>query len=318
MIVSSRATIVVFAAALIAATACGGGSEDAAEDGKALAVIGDEAITVDELKQRLAQMSPYDRARFASLEQKKHLLEGLVRVEVLAQEAERRGFGDHPDVVRTMKTVMIQKLMADHLAKITPDSVPLEDMRAYYEENKSRFHQPAQVRVSAIIVDDKAQAAKAAAKAKGPQGESLLGFRKLVTAYSTDEKTRSRGGDLRYFGKDSTTIPAPVIEAAFALEGMGDVAGPIATEDGSFYIITLTGTREAIDRPFEAVKRQIRNRLYRQRREQAQGDLIEKLKAQSEIVIHQDRLATIDVSADPDPADKSKQPESPPEGSNQR
>lgn len=307
--------------AVLMAAACGANSDakdSAAGPEAALAVIGDETITVAEVKHQLDQMSPYDRARFASLEQKKHLLEGMVRVEVLAQEAERRGFGDDPDVVRTMKTVMIQKMMADELAKITPESVPVADMRAYYEAHKSRFHQDAQVRVAAIIVASKATAARAAAEAKGPQGKSLLEFRKLVSSYSTDIDTRTRGGDLRYFSKDTDTIPAPVVTAAFALERIGDVAGPIATDDGRFYIIRLTGTRDAVDRPFEAVKRQIQNRLYRDRRKAAQGDLIARLKGSTKIVIHDDRLAGLSVASDENPAPAKaaadpKQPVSPPQ-----
>jgi len=87
-----------------------------------LAKVDDVVITVGELQERLNRQSPYIRARYTSLEQKKEFLDSLIRFEVLAKEAERRGFDKDPEVIRTMKQVMIQKLMKDEFeVRVTPD-----------------------------------------------------------------------------------------------------------------------------------------------------------------------------------------------------
>ena len=79
-------------------------------------------ITLGEFQERINRQSPYIRARYTSLEQKKEFLDSLVRFEVLAKEAYRRGLDKDPEVVRTMKQVMIQKLMRDEFdAKVTAD-----------------------------------------------------------------------------------------------------------------------------------------------------------------------------------------------------
>src|SRR4029077_17975835 len=96
-----------------------------AEELKApLAKIDDVVITLGEFQERINRQSPYIRARYTSLEQKKEFLDSLVRFEVLAKEAFRRGLDKDPEVVRTMKQVMIQKLMRDEFdVKITADTV---------------------------------------------------------------------------------------------------------------------------------------------------------------------------------------------------
>src|SRR5690606_9467937 len=94
------------------------------ELGTPLATIDDVTITLGEFQERINRQSPYIRARYTSLEQKKEFLDSLIRFEVLAKEAYRRGMQNDPEVVRTMKQVMIQKLMRDEFdSKVTADSI---------------------------------------------------------------------------------------------------------------------------------------------------------------------------------------------------
>src|SRR5262245_18046115 len=74
-----------------------------------VASVDDVSITVADLQDRINKQSPYVRARYTSMEQKKDFLDNLVRFEVLAKEAKTRGYDGDPEVVRTMKQVMIQK-----------------------------------------------------------------------------------------------------------------------------------------------------------------------------------------------------------------
>src|SRR5689334_3638246 len=116
----------------------GGGAAaptQSAEELKApLAKIDDVTITLGEFQERINRQSPYIRARYTSLEQKKDFLDSLVRFEVLAKEAFKRGLDKDPEVVRTMKQVMIQKLMRDEFdSKVTANNVADEDMKKYYD-----------------------------------------------------------------------------------------------------------------------------------------------------------------------------------------
>src|SRR5262245_20934036 len=265
-----------------------------------LAKIDSVTITLGEFQERINRQSPYIRARYTSLEQKKEFLDSLVRFEVLAKEAYRRGLDKDPEVVRTMKQVMIQRLMRDEFdAKITADSVGDADMKAYYDANLSEYVKPEEVRVSAIIVKNKAQAERVALEARGDAGKTNKGFRDLVMKYSSDEETKLRGGDLRYFDASMKDLPANIVKAAFALVNTGDVSLAVDAANGSWYVLKQTGRRKAMTKAFDDAKPQIRNKLFREKRQTAQKDFVDGLRARAKIEINEANLAKvrIDTSA---------------------
>jgi peptidyl-prolyl cis-trans isomerase C len=261
-----------------------------------LAKIDDVTITLGEFEERLNRQSPYIRARYTSLEQKTEFLQELVRFEVLAKEAYRRGYDKDPEVVRTMKQVMIQKLMRDEFdAKITADTVKDADMKAYYDANLADFVKPEEVRASAILLKNKAQADRVLLEAKGDAGKTNKGFRDLVQKYSSDEETKLRGGDLRYFDVTTKDLPAPVVKAAFALVNTGDVSTVVDAGNGTFYILKQTGRRKSMTKSLDEAKPIIRNKLFREQRLAAQKEFVEKLRGQAKIEINEANLAKVRI-----------------------
>ena len=313
MISALRIAIAIGAAALASAACASDRSDETpsagAGHGDALATVGDAVITTADVERRLAGLSPYERARYTSLEQRRELLDNMIRFEVLAQEAQRRGFDEHPDVVRTVKELMIQRMMEDKLGELDPGDIPTEELRAFYEARADEFHRPEEVRASVIVLRDRG---RAEAILEDAQDASPRRFRELVEAHSIDAKTRERGGDLRYFTRDTEDLPQPLIDAAFSA-GPGEVKGPIDGGDGSYLIVKRTGHRPAIERTFEDVIPQIRNRVYRKQRAEAQAKFLEELRAATEIDIREDALEAIELppsggAARAEPADPARRP----------
>ena len=261
-----------------------------------LAKIDDVTITLGEFQERINRQSPYIRARYTSLEQKKEFLDSLVRFEVLAKEAYRRGLDKDPEVIRTMKQVMIQKLMRDEFdAKITADTVTDVEMKAYYDANLDEYVKPEEVRVSAIILKNKAQADRVLIEAKGDAGKTNKGFRDLVMKYSQDEESKLRGGDLRYLELTNKDVPPPIVKGAFGLENTGDVSAVVDAGNGQFYILKQTGRRKQMTKSFDDAKPQIRNKLFREKRLKAQQDFIDGLRAKAKVEIDEANLAKVRV-----------------------
>jgi len=258
-----------------------------------LAKVDDVIISVGDFSERINKQSPYVRARYTSLERKKEFLDNLVRFEVLAKEAEKRGLSKDPEVVRTMKQVMIQKLLSAEFDKMKVDDIPDADCKTYYDAHPEEFNKPEEVRVSSILVKDAAAAKKVLAdpRIKGVDNQS---FRTLVSEHSQDLATKDRGGDLRYFGKDSKDVPGELIEAAFKLVNIGDVSPPVKTQAG-MAILKLTGRRKALSRGFEEVKQQIKNRLYGDRRRDSMEAFVKKLRDGSSIKIDESKLAKVQI-----------------------
>jgi parvulin-like peptidyl-prolyl isomerase len=266
-----------------------------AELSEVVAVIDSDKITVADFQNRINAQSPYVRARYTSLEQKKDFLDNWIRFEVLAREAKKRGFDQDPEVVATMKQVMIQKLMKEQFEHtVKPEDITEAEMKKFYGEHLSEYNKPEEVRVSAVVVKSKETADKVAKEARAKPAQDNLGFRELVDKYSEDADSKAHQGDLRFFARDAKDPPPEVIKAAFALKDMGEVGGPVGTAKG-YYVLKQTGRRAEIKKSYEDVKRQIQNRIYRDKRTQAMTDFVENLKKQAKITVNQDVLGKVRV-----------------------
>ena len=308
---TSQLFVFAFAAlAAVGACACEGGAGKREKKSKSLpkaaqaagdlaiplAKVDDVVITVGELQERLNRQSPYIRARYTSLEQKKEFLDSLVRFEVLAKEAERRGFATDPEVIRTMKQVMIQKLMKEEFeVRVTPDSITDAEIKTYYDAHLSEFVKPEEVRASAIVLKAKAQAERVAAEAAGDAGKTNKGFRDLVAKYTSHEETKLRGGDLRYLTADGTDWPKPVVAAVFGLTNTGDVSGVVDAGDGTWWVLKQTGRRKAMTRTLAEASQQIRNKLYREKLVEAQKQFIDGLRQKAKISIDEGSLSKVKI-----------------------
>ncbi len=269
-----------------------GGSRTATADQKTqLAKVDDVVITVADFQDRINRMSPYIRSRYGSLEKKREFLDTLVKFEVLVKEAQRRGLDKDPDVQRTMKQVMIEKLVEGEFGK--PVDVSDADAKRYYDAHPEEFNQPATVRVTSILVKDKATAEKVLAdvRVKGVDNE---GFRKLVAQYSIDETTKDRGGDLRYFDEKERGMPHELVAAAFNLSTVGENSTPIKGAQG-WTILKLTGRRKAAMHSFEEAKPTIKMRLGREQQQVAREAFIRNLREQAHVTIDEGKLARVQV-----------------------
>jgi peptidyl-prolyl cis-trans isomerase C len=261
-----------------------------------VARVDGKAITVADVQRRIDALDPYSKARFSSPEQKKRFLENLVRFEVLAAEAEKRGYEKDPDVQRVLKNQMIDVFLKKELDdKLKGEPLSDAEVDRYYAEHEAQFHQPDQVRVSQILLKDKAQAEKVAALARDATDKS---FRELVTKYSEDEDSKPLGGDLTFFDRQTTQYPRPLVEAAFALKDVGQVSGVVATDKG-FHILRLSQRRPGFTRPKESVAAEIRRLILRDRRGKKMEEMVAQMRQKLNVQIYEDQLAKVTASAPP-------------------
>jgi peptidyl-prolyl cis-trans isomerase C len=261
-----------------------------------LIVIGDTTVTLGEFAAQIAEKSPYLRARYASPERRRELLDELVKFELLAKEASRRGLDKSEEVQRARKQVMVQQMMkAEFEEKVKLSDVGDQEIEAYYQAHPEEFNKPAQVRASQIVVKDEAKAKRLIKQVQENTDEAR--FRQLVTEQSEDPETKPRGGDLQFFSRPSERVPTdPIVpdavaEAAFTLEKPGDVyPTPIKTPQG-FHVVRLTSKRKALSRSLEHARRMIQNKLWRQRRDAAVDAFVQTLRERAKL---EENLALLD------------------------
>lgn len=266
---------------------------------KVVARVGDIQISLLDVERRLNQQAPYARARYTSLERKKEFLDNLVRFEVLAMEAARKGYDRDPEVIQQMKQTMVRKLMAREVQSLVKlADIGDAEMQTYYEKEKDSYHKPEQVRVSRILLSDEAKAKAVHKELEKAIGADRRNYRKIFSEharkFSQDEGSKARGGDLRFFARseEGGSQPRPISDAAFGLNKVGDLSAPVETPAG-WSVLLLTGRKNRYDRSFDQVKRQIQNRLYREKKRKRTDGYIDDLKSAAKVEINGELLEKI-------------------------
>jgi hypothetical protein len=282
----------------------GGASSTSKQEGdRALVVaeVGKSKITVGQVEDEINKLHPSVRVRFSSPERRKDFVENLVRFEVLAREARRRKLDKDPEVIRRVKRAMIDVLM-DRLRSslVKMEQITDRDVEAYYQRHIDTYRQPPRVRVSMIVTKTRGEAAALLAKAKKKSGDVSY-FAELAAKHSVDPATKVRRGDLGFFAKDDKKVPPPVIEAAFAIDGMWTFAGPLRLDNDSWAILIKTGELDGSNRPLEMERNRIRNRLFNERRLKAVEEFVKTLQANARVEILEKNLAKVKLKDAPHP-----------------
>jgi peptidyl-prolyl cis-trans isomerase C len=261
---------------------------------KVVARVGDVVITVGDVTRQINRLSPYIRRRWAAPEKRKEFLDKLIRVELLAQEAERLGLGNDPEVQRTVKQVMIRLMIKNDLEKnVLPVSVEEAALKA-------------QIRASQIVVKTKEAAAKLIADIKAHTDDGRY-FRDKAAELSLDAKTKGQGGDLGYFSKpeerrpDEPEVEKAIAEAAWKIANVNELSPEPIEVQGGFSIVKLTNKKPALDRSFESVKRLIENRLLRDKRGQALDGFVADLRKKAKVEIVAENLDKVVLPPEPPP-----------------
>jgi peptidyl-prolyl cis-trans isomerase C len=286
---------------------------EAADREKVVAQVGDVEITVCDVTEALNKMSPYLRKAYESPQKRQQFLDNMIRFELIAQEAERRGYASDEEVQRVRKQMMIQRLNKQLQESVRLSDITDEEMRAYYEEHEGDYHKAEMVRIARILCKTEGDCQRVLGLAKSKASDSRY-FRQLARDHSVDEQTKEHGGDLPYFPRveerqegDPEVDPA-LVKVAFELDMREPLGNEIVKTADGWNVVRLRGRRKARDLSFDDVKRQIRHRLHRDKLREARDTLIAKLRKSSAIVVNEEELAKVRIDM---PSDSPERPAEP-------
>jgi peptidyl-prolyl cis-trans isomerase C len=296
---SSKARLALLPLLACAALACKS-KQNAQHTGPVVARIGDEVITADDFKKKLDETSPFLRARYNTAERKKEFLENLIKNELLAQEAMRRGLDKSPAVQEVIKRAAVQELLRQQLdEKLTGADIADADLRKFYEQHLEDYVKPERVRINHLLIatgpgaQGKASRLLREISDRESKGE-VNAFQVVAMKESADPKSAPVGGDVRYLSKVelSRELGDAVAEASFTLAKAGDKAGPLETPRG-FELIKLQNRTIALDKKFDDVKDMLRQRMARERRSQEYDAFMKRLRADGRVTIMDDEIAKL-------------------------
>ncbi len=215
---------------------------------------------------------------------RRQVLDKLIEVEMVAQEAQKEGLDKDPEFVMSLDMLRKQQLYVSLIRKKVLDAVKVtpEEVKAYYDANKDQFVSGEEVHASHILVDTEAEA-----KAIKAQLDKGADFAKLAKDKSKCPSA-SRGGDLGYFGKGKMV---PEFEkAAFALK-VGQISDPVKTQFG-WHIIKVLDKKESKVKSLDEVKPEIEQKLLQEKQKKAYDELLASLKSKMDVKINEASFKT--------------------------
>jgi peptidyl-prolyl cis-trans isomerase C len=269
-----------------------------AAGGTWVAKFGGDEITDAELKVRFAEMNPYARARFQTVENRREYLDGLARFEMLAQEATRRGLAQDPQVVELTKRAMVDALLRKELEEKV-EAISDAAVAAYYEAHKTDYVKPMMTRLAHVFftADHKAKAEEALKRAAALPPMDIAAFGKLARELSEDPRSKELEGDLRYLSDEELgkAYGPEVVAAAAELKNVGDITKALVQTEKGFHILLLQARQPALNLSVEQAKPSIQSLLLAESRQERTRALFEKMRKQSGYEVNDAALAAIVV-----------------------
>lgn len=172
--------------------------------------------------------------------------------------------------------------------KIVPTiTVTDEEIKKFYDDNKSGLAEEPQVKASHILIGVDASAtpeAKAKAKEKAEAVlKEIKGGKDFAAAAKADSTcpSKDQGGDLGFFGKGQM-VPA-FEQAAFSLKP-GEISDVVETQFG-YHIIKVTEKKDAEPPKFDELKEKITVFLKGQKTQKAVFEYVTKLRKETKVEI---------------------------------
>jgi len=277
----------VYKGLLIAACSSVPAAACAEEASNVLVTVGKESITQADLDARTDMLPPQIRSRFESPAGRRQLLDQVVLISLMSQEARRLGIDKQDDVAKKIKEA-VDNIIVQELSRqqISGDVVVSDaDIAAYYEANKKDFVRPEQINVSVIMFAAGAGAAADAKKEKNSLAQETLkrlkkgaDFAGVAKEVSEDQRTQRRGGVTGFFaaGRRERIYGKKFEETAFALKP-GELSDVIETEFG-YFIIRLDDRQPRTEEGLESAKPKIERRLQQSKQREAYEKYVEGLK----------------------------------------
>jgi len=270
------------------------------EAAEVLVRVGDHAITLGQYAETLLRMDRYERLRYQSEERQKELLDEIIEVELLAQEARRRGLDRDPEVQLRIRQALRDELLADLERGLPgPESFSEREVSEYYSAHREEFQEPLRHRVQVIRVGSAERAEQVLKELAGQDAASVSGqsWAEVSKKYSLDRDAvgpadqQELRGDLGFVSApteprgDNPSVPPEVRQAVFQLKKIGDIFDRPVQAASGVYVVRLEGISPARDRSMQEAERTIRIELRRQKFLQAEKQFEQELRKKYPVII---------------------------------
>jgi peptidyl-prolyl cis-trans isomerase C len=241
----------------------------AAPSKPALVTVNGKAIS-QELFEDYAKAVAGKPAAELSAEDRDQIKENLVRIELIAQQAEKDGLTRDPEVANRLELNRLNLLQQAAAQKYLKDRTPSEaELRAEYESQMAATPM-VEYHARHILLSSEENAQKVIRQIEGGAD-----FAKLARSLSSDKGSAAKGGDLDWFAPGA--MVKPFADAVAGLKPNEYTKAPVQTQFG-WHVIQLLGTRDRTPPTFDAVKDQIKQLLLQKKFKAYSDDMVKSAK----------------------------------------
>jgi DNA-directed RNA polymerase subunit F len=272
---------------------------------KPLAKVGGVTITLGDYAAALENMDQFDQLRYQSTERRKELLDEMITIELLSQEAIAKGYDKEPLAQQEVRAILRDAMLAEaRKGAPAPNDVPEGDVRAWFEAHKAEYKDPERRRVTAIVLKDEASARAALAAARKAPSSAEWG--ELVRSKSIDPQARASvpvdlAGDLGIVSPpgdargENPRVPEEVRAAVFQIEQNGEVLDKVVAAGGKFYVVRLVQKLSPHERSFAEAERSIRVKLAQDKLRAREEELLASLRKTIKVEVDEAALSTVSI-----------------------
>jgi peptidyl-prolyl cis-trans isomerase C len=242
-----------------------------ADSGTVLAKVGSEVITQADLDEYLVKNAAMRKGKPYSPEEKKAMLDNMVKGVLISMEAEKEKMDQAPEFKAKLKVQRMELLAQEYFTKKVQPKVTVtdEEVEAVFKDHPTLMQRES-VQFKEILVDTEKEANAIYEDLK--KGADFA----HVAVQKSKAETRVSGGNRRPVTRGQ--LPKELEEVVFNLKP-GELSKPVKSEKG-FYILYLNERKVKTDKEMEELKQKLSVKLREiQSSEKAQG-VIEKQAAE--------------------------------------
>lgn len=266
--------------------------------------VGGKVIRVGELEDRVLALHPFEVRPLAEggTSSLKTYLESTLVPEVLWSLLAR-------EKKLTAEAVTEERALAHATLRETEralgpaHAISEEDVRAFHVANAARYDQPERIQLWRILLSSEEEARGVLERLK-KDGTAAL-FRELAREKSLDKASSLRAGALGFVSPDGQSsepglkVDPALPRAASSVKDGEFVPSPVR-EGEHFAVVWRRGTLKAVRRSASEAAAEIRDALWRRRREEAEQNLLARLRQEHVTDLAEGILGELDIPQ-PDP-----------------
>ncbi len=257
-----------------------------AKENRVVARIGDQEIRDSDIDRVLETMPTWVKRSILSEEDRNRFIHDYVASQAIYRKAKKLGVDKSPEIQSRLEDITrqlsIQKYLTDQVT--TSVKVTDEDLKKSYEEEKSKYLDPAKIKISFIRCGTKEKAETVLAELKTGKD-----FAQLAKDNSEDKATAEKGGAVDRQIEEGGMIPGlgsvpEVNKVLSALAPGAYTAEPVETR-GAFFIFRLDERTPPRQKEFAEVETIVRGKLTRQKESEFVEKMIKNIYAEEKVEV---------------------------------